>query len=106
MESGYTQEAKKVESFNESAGTKTIIVKDLYNVVSFSFQNILLVLFYVLSMFAVAFHMFHGFQSAFQTMGWSHPKYTPLIKGIGVWVFAVLIPIGYAAMPLYFYFFK
>jgi succinate dehydrogenase / fumarate reductase cytochrome b subunit len=50
--------------------------------------------------------MFHGFQSAFQTMGWSHPKYTPLIKGIGVWVFAVLIPIGYAAMPLYFYFFK
>ncbi|MCP9764846.1 succinate dehydrogenase cytochrome b subunit [Lacihabitans soyangensis] len=106
METGYTQEAKKVESLNEAAGTKTIIVKDLYSVVSFSFQNILLVLFYVLSMFAVAFHMFHGFQSAFQTLGWSHPKYTPLIKGIGVWVFAVLIPIGYAAMPLYFYFLK
>lgn len=106
METGYTQEAKKVELFNEAAGTRTVIVKDLYSVVSYSFRNILLVLFYVISMFAVAFHLFHGFQSAFQTLGWNHPKYTPLIKGLGVWVFAVLIPIGYAAMPLYFYFLK
>jgi succinate dehydrogenase / fumarate reductase, cytochrome b subunit len=106
MDAGYSQEAKKVETFNEAAGTRTVIVKDLFTVVSFAFQNILLVLFYVLAMFAVAFHLIHGFQSAFQTLGWAHPKYTPLVKGIGTWIFGILIPIGYAAMPLYFYFLK
>jgi succinate dehydrogenase / fumarate reductase, cytochrome b subunit len=105
-EDSYTQEVKKLESYNEAAGTKTIIVKDLYTVVAFAFKNIILVLFYVLSMFAVSFHLFHGFQSAFQTLGVNHPKYSPLIKFIGIWIFAILIPIGYAAMPLYFYFLK
>ena len=106
MDGGYTQDVKLVETFNEAAGTRTVVVKDLYQVVSFAFQNIGLVLFYVLAMFALAFHLAHGFQSAFQSLGWNHPKYTPWVKGIGVWVFAILIPIGYAAMPLYFYFFK
>ncbi|WP_367915628.1 succinate dehydrogenase cytochrome b subunit [Leadbetterella sp. DM7] len=106
MPAGYTQEVKKLETFNEAAGTRIVVVKDLYKVVSYAFQNIGLVLFYVLAMFALAFHLVHGFQSAFQTLGLNHSKYTPLIKGIGVWVFGILIPIGYAAMPLYFYFFK
>lgn len=103
---GYTQIAKKVETFNEAAGTKTIIVKDLYQVVAYSFKSILLVLFYVLAMFAVSFHLIHGFQSAFQTIGANHPKYTPLFKFLGIWIFGILIPIGYAAMPIYFYFLK
>jgi succinate dehydrogenase / fumarate reductase cytochrome b subunit len=106
LDKNYTQDVKKVETFNEEAGTRTVTVKDLYGVVSYSFQNILLVLFYVLAMFAVSFHLIHGFQSAFQSLGWSHPKYTPLVKNLGVWVFAILIPIGYAAMPIYFYFIK
>jgi len=105
-EQGYTQIAKKVETFNEAAGTKTIIVKDLYQVVAYSFKSILLVLFYVLAMFAVSFHLIHGFQSAFQTIGANHPKYTPLFKFLGIWIFGILIPIGYAAMPIYFYFLK
>lgn len=106
MDAGYTQISKKVESYNEAAGTKSIIVKDLYQVVNFAFKNILLVLFYVLAMFAVSFHLVHGFQSAFQSLGLNHVKYNGLIKNLGLWVFAILIPIGYAAMPLYFYFFK
>jgi succinate dehydrogenase / fumarate reductase cytochrome b subunit len=104
MPDSYTQEVKKVETAD--ATTRTVIVKDLYKVVSFSFQNLGLVLFYVLAMGALAFHLIHGFQSAFQSIGLRHSKYTPLIKGISVWVFGILIPIGYAAMPLYFYFFK
>jgi len=106
MDEGYTQDVKKLETFNEAAGTRIVVVKDLYKVVSYAFQNIGLVLFYVLAMFALAFHLVHGFQSAFQSLGLRHSKYTPLIKGISVWVFGILIPIGYAAMPLYFYFFK
>jgi succinate dehydrogenase / fumarate reductase cytochrome b subunit len=38
------------------------------------------VLFYVISMIVLAYHLLHGFQSAFQSLGFNHPKYTPLIK--------------------------
>lgn len=107
MPADYTQTVKKVETFNEEAGTKSIIVKDLNKVVKATFSDsILWVLLYVLAMFALGFHLVHGFQSAFQSLGLRHAKYTPFIKGVGVWVFGVLVPIGYAAMPLYFYFFK
>lgn len=106
MPEGYTQDVKQVESFDNEAGTKSIVVKDLYETVSAAFQQWWLVLFYVISMGVLAFHLIHGFQSAFQSLGLRHAKYTPLIKGISTWFFGVLIPIGYAAMPLYFYFLK
>ena len=56
--------------------------------------------FYVLAMIFLAFHLNHGFQSAFQSMGWNHPKYTPAIKVAGR-IYSILIPAGYAAIPIY-----
>jgi succinate dehydrogenase / fumarate reductase cytochrome b subunit len=55
-------------------------------------------------MVVVGFHLYHGFQSAFQTLGVNHPKYTPFIKTVGIWVFAIVVPAAFAAMPIYFYF--
>jgi succinate dehydrogenase / fumarate reductase, cytochrome b subunit len=104
MPAEYTQQVKAVETFDNVAQTRTVIYKDLYETVGTSFKNPFLVLLYVLAMAAVAFHLIHGFQSAFQTLGINHKKYTPLIKFIGVWVFGVLIPLGFAAMPIYFLF--
>lgn len=66
------------------------------------FENPLVVLVYVAAMFSLAYHLLHGFQSAFQTMGWNHPKYTPLIKKVGFW-FSVIIPILFAMMPVSMY---
>jgi succinate dehydrogenase / fumarate reductase cytochrome b subunit len=85
-------------------GEEIIKSKDLYKAVAFSFKQWWIVAFYVLAMAALSFHLIHGFQSAFQTMGWNHSKYKPLINFIGIWVFSVLIPIGFAAMPVYFLF--
>lgn len=104
MPADYTQDVKQVEYVNEEEGTKTVVVKDLYQTVANAFQNVLLSLFYVLAMVAVGFHLYHGFQSAFQTIGVNHPKYTPFIKTVGIWIFAYLIPAAFAAMPLYFLF--
>ncbi len=78
-------------------------VKDLYTPVYDAFKNILFVIFYVVCMIAIAMHLRHGFQSAFQTLGLNHKKYTPLIKGLGT-AYAILIPLGFAIIPLYFYF--
>ena len=87
-------------------GTKVLIAKDLYKVVHASFQQWWYVALYVLSMAALAFHLIHGFRSAFQTLGWDHKRYVPLIRFLGVWIFGVIIPVLFAAMPLFFFFFK
>ena len=87
-------------------GIETVKARDLYKQVDYAFENPLLVALYVLAMAALSFHLIHGFQSAFQTVGFSHKKYVPIIRFIGVWGFGVIIPIGFALMPLYFYFVK
>jgi len=78
-------------------------VKDLHARVESSFSNLLYVIFYAIAMIAVAFHLMHGFQSAFQTLGWTHRKYTPIVKFIGTWFFGVIIPLGFALMPIVYY---
>lgn len=67
------------------------------------FENPILVLLYCLSMISLAFHLLHGFQSAFQSLGLNHKKYTPIIKAAGV-AFSILIPIVFASMPLVIHF--
>jgi succinate dehydrogenase / fumarate reductase cytochrome b subunit len=85
-------------------GDQVVRAKDLYKVVEFSFQTWYLVLFYVLAMVALGFHLAHGFKSAFATLGFRHNRYTPAIQFLGVWLFGVLIPLGFALMPLFFFF--
>ena len=59
--------------------------------------------FYVLSMSVLAFHLWHGFASAFQSLGLNHPKYTPLIKIFGRG-FAIVVPLLFAIIPIMIYF--
>ena len=77
-------------------------IKNLYALVAATFSNSLFVIFYVISMIVIAFHLHHGFQSAFQTLGLNHKKYTPLIKGLGT-AYSILIPLGFAIIPIVFY---
>ncbi len=76
--------------------------KDLYNLVAQAFQNPILVSFYLISMAALSLHLLHGFASGFQTLGLNHKKYTPFIQNTGT-AFSILVPLGFAAMPLYFF---
>ena len=82
-------------------------LKDLYTVTVLFFQNgtegLVWTILYVVSMLVVAFHLSHGFQSAFQSLGARHPKYTPLIQKVGL-AFAVLIPLGFAIIPVFLHF--
>lgn len=72
-------------------------------VVKASFGEWYIVLFYVLSMVLIAFHLNHGFQSSFRTLGLMHKKYTPLIQKAGMAI-SVVLPLIFAAMPLVFFF--
>jgi len=57
------------------------------------------VILYVLSMAVLGFHLMHGFASSFQSLGLSHKRYTPVIKVFGN-IFAVLIPLAFAIIPI------
>lgn len=71
-----------------------------YQMVTSAFRDPVFVTIYIAGATALALHLSHGMQSAFQTLGLSHPKYTPLIKIGGILVAVSMI--GFALIPAYF----
>lgn len=58
---------------------------------------------YVFCMGALAFHLWHGFISVFQTLGLNHLKYNPVINFVGK-AFAIIVPALFAWIPIAMYF--
>lgn len=63
------------------------------------------VIVYVIALLGLGFHLHHGFQSAFQTIGLNHPVYTPIIKAIGL-IYTIAVTAGFISIPIVAYFFK
>ncbi|RPJ71161.1 MAG: succinate dehydrogenase cytochrome b subunit [Acidobacteria bacterium] len=78
-------------------------VRDLYRLVVEFFQSPLNVLFYEACLVLLGFHLWHGFSSAFESLGADAPRYTPRVLLLGK-VLAVLIAGGFIAVPLWVYF--
>jgi succinate dehydrogenase / fumarate reductase, cytochrome b subunit len=78
-------------------------VHNLYAEMLIVFQNPWIVMIYVLGMISLAWHLAHGFQSAFQTFGINHKRFTPVIKNIGI-AFSIIVPLLFALMPVSIYF--
>lgn len=68
-----------------------------------TFQQPLIVILYVLGVISLAYHLFHGFHSAFRTMGVHNKKYLALLKTLG-YGFTVIVAILFALMPISMYF--
>lgn len=66
------------------------------------FADLWRVIFYVIAFVLLGLHLAHGFQSSFQSIGARHPKYTPVIKAIGLW-YSILIPLGFIFIAVYHY---
>lgn len=73
--------------------------KTLFQEMQEVFASPLPVVVYVVGCISLAYHLLHGVQSSFQSLGWNHPKYTPFVKSFGYW-FAIIIPVVFAAMPI------
>lgn len=76
--------------------------KDLFFVVDAAYSNIWYVVLYVTSMAIVGFHLYHGFGSAFQTLGLNHVKYNGIIRFVGV-AFSIIVPFLFALIPILMY---
>jgi len=66
------------------------------------FSQTWVVVVYLLGVASLFWHLYHGFQSAFQTLGMNHKKYTPLIKAAGTG-YALIICTLFALMPIAMY---
>jgi succinate dehydrogenase / fumarate reductase cytochrome b subunit len=74
-------------------------VPDAYHNVVAGFSSIPVSLVYIAAMTILGLHLSHGIWSMFQSIGWSHPRYTPLLRGLAV-AAAVLIVLGNISIPL------
>ena len=81
----------------------SVTVKDLYTPVQEAFTTWYYVVIYVISMVVVGFHLWHGFESSFQTLGLNHVKYNPIIRFVGR-AYSVIVSLGFAIIPVYFFF--
>lgn len=77
---------------------------DFYNMVINLFKQPVYSIIYIAFMAFLSFHMLHAFQSAFQTLGINHKKYSPIIKYAGI-AYSIIVPLGFAIIPIYVYFF-
>ncbi|RYF89685.1 MAG: succinate dehydrogenase cytochrome b subunit, partial [Chitinophagaceae bacterium] len=75
---------------------------NLYEEMKLVFSAWYIVVLYLLGIVALFWHLLHGFQSAFQTFGMNHKKYSPIIKTAGV-AYTIIICLLFALMPVAFY---
>ena len=69
-----------------------------YNVIT-GFSNPWISGFYILAMILLCLHLYHGMWSMFQSLGISHPRYTPLVKKAAA-VLAIVVAVGNCSIPL------
>ena len=70
-----------------------------YENLVYSFRRIPVSIFYVIAMVLLGMHLYHGIWSMFQTLGFSHPRYTPMLKRAAA-VVAILITAGFISIPV------
>jgi succinate dehydrogenase / fumarate reductase cytochrome b subunit len=75
------------------------VTPDVYHNVIAGFSNPYVSGFYILAMILLCTHLYHGLWSMFQSVGFSHPRYTPLIQK-GAAIVAILIAIGNCSIPI------
>ena len=66
------------------------------------FQNPLVVIVYVLGCISLAYHLAHGFHSAFRTLGVYNNRYLKMLHSMGIG-FAVIVSLAFAMMPVSMY---
>ncbi|MCD4769520.1 MAG: succinate dehydrogenase cytochrome b subunit [Bacteroidales bacterium] len=79
--------------------------EDFYSLVYQLFAIPAYNVFYWICFVLLGLHLFHAFSSAFQTLGLNHRIWTPIVKVVALF-YAILIPLGFAIIPLTIWLFK
>jgi succinate dehydrogenase / fumarate reductase cytochrome b subunit len=77
----------------------SFIEADVYHNIVTGFRVWYVSAWYVFSMVLLGFHIRHGAWSMFQSIGFNHPRHTPILKKAAL-VIAILITAGYISIPV------
>lgn len=77
-------------------------VHNLYALMIFTFSQLWVVIIYVLGCISLGYHLAHGFQSAFKTIGVHNKRYHAMLSGLG-FGFSIIISLVFAMMPVSMY---
>ena len=72
---------------------------DVYHNLVSGFQVWWVSAWYIFALILLGLHLRHGLWSMFQSVGFNHPRHTPLLKNAAL-VIAVLIVLGYISIPI------
>lgn len=71
----------------------------VYMNVVYGFQNTAVAIVYIVAIILLCLHLYHGLWSWLQSLGFHHPRRTPLLKRAAS-VVAIVIAAGYIAIPV------
>lgn len=77
-------------------------MRDIYKTTVEYFQDIIHVGGYIVAVVSLGVHVSHGLWSAFQSLGFNHPKYMPKIQ-LASRLFGLLVAVGFSSFPIYCY---
>jgi succinate dehydrogenase / fumarate reductase cytochrome b subunit len=72
---------------------------DVYHNVVAGFSVWWISAWYIFSMILLGLHLRHGIWSMFQSVGFNHPRHTPILKSAAL-VIAIVIVLGYISIPI------
>lgn len=75
---------------------------NLYGEMLMVFQSLAVVVVYVVGCISLAYHLMHGFYSAFRTFGLRNPRYVRIVHATGT-AFSIIVPLAFAMMPVSIY---
>ncbi len=81
-----------------------VVMRDLFKLMIEVFQSPGYVVWYLVALVLLAFHLSHGVGSVFQSFGWMNGRHQPMLRKLGV-VYAVVVAAGFIAQPLYIFLF-
>jgi succinate dehydrogenase / fumarate reductase cytochrome b subunit len=85
--------------FTVGTANPDFIKGEVYHNVVASFSNPVIALVYMAACLLLAFHLYHGLWSLFQTFGWDHPRFGWIRRALAIF-FSVLIGAGTISIPL------
>ncbi|MEN8157522.1 MAG: succinate dehydrogenase cytochrome b subunit [Bacteroidota bacterium] len=80
-----------------------VVYHDFASEIEDKFKMLPFVIFYIAAFVFLGFHLVHGFQSAFKTLGLDNKRFTPVIQLLAI-LYSVVVVGGYSLIPLMVYF--
>jgi succinate dehydrogenase / fumarate reductase cytochrome b subunit len=81
-----------------------VVMRDLHRLIVEVFQQPIYVVWYLVALVMLGFHLKHGFGSIFQSLGLKNDHYAPMINKLSC-IYAIVVALGFISQPLYVFFF-